>query len=312
MLSVTNTLALDSVQTVYGKDSVCILNTDDCSKSNITRLNDKCTFAANIITDNFLVNADFIISSPQKSLYSLPEALAEVKHTKSYKSALKNESGISVQTLKQGKFEHIYPIDLEEKLLKSISHGDFNEAKGIITMLFQSLSPADINSKNYDVLIYAMISTLIRASAGNNTILDFNKIFSDMQDSNKTVTEIENCVEILCAENKSSSSDSLHEKIFNYVLENYSNPNLNINTIALNFGVTYSHISSVFKEHYKHSLVDFIHRYRLEKAKDLIEHTNSSIAEIAEKVGFGNIRTFNRIFKKYFTVTPTEYKNTLK
>jgi two-component system response regulator YesN len=54
--------------------------------------------------------------------------------------------------------------------------------------------------------------------------------------------------------------------------------------------------------------VDFVSYVRVEHAKQLIEDHNSSISKIAEDVGYHNRRTFERAFKKWTGITPTEFK----
>lgn len=104
---------------------------------------------------------------------------------------------------------------------------------------------------------------------------------------------------------------SLSEKTLKYVLENYADPGLGVNAIAAHFAVSSFYLSKVFKASYKHTLVDFIHEYRLEKAKELIKTNQYSFAEISEILGYNHIRTFNRVFKKYIGATPSEYKKSI-
>ncbi len=108
-----------------------------------------------------------------------------------------------------------------------------------------------------------------------------------------------------------NSHQPLSEKTLKYVLENYADPGLGVNTIAAHFAVSSFYLSKVFKASYKHTLVDFIHEYRLEKAKELIKTNQYSFAEISEILGYNHIRTFNRVFKKYIGATPSEYKKSI-
>lgn len=54
-------------------------------------------------------------------------------------------------------------------------------------------------------------------------------------------------------------------------------------------------------------------RLRLEHALDLMEaHGEASLTEIAFAVGFSNLRSFQRLFKRYLGVTPIEMKKALR
>ena len=54
--------------------------------------------------------------------------------------------------------------------------------------------------------------------------------------------------------------------------------------------------------------VDFVSYVRVKEAKQLIERHDTSISEIAANVGYQNRRSFERAFKKWTDVTPTEFK----
>jgi two-component system response regulator YesN len=54
--------------------------------------------------------------------------------------------------------------------------------------------------------------------------------------------------------------------------------------------------------------IDFVAYVRVEHAKQLIEEHDAAISEIAADVGYHNRRTFERAFKKWTGITPTEFK----
>lgn len=46
-------------------------------------------------------------------------------------------------------------------------------------------------------------------------------------------------------------------------------------------------------------------------AKNLLEQTSMAVTDIALESGFGSLRNFNRVFKKHFYKTPTEYRQSI-
>lgn len=56
------------------------------------------------------------------------------------------------------------------------------------------------------------------------------------------------------------------------------------------------------------SPVEYVTRLRIERAKDLLSQNNSSVAAVAEAVGYTNRHYFQRLFKKYTGKTPGEYR----
>ncbi len=55
----------------------------------------------------------------------------------------------------------------------------------------------------------------------------------------------------------------------------------------------------------------FVNKYRIEYAKELLENKNNydRISDIYRKVGFKQQTTFNKVFKNFVKLTPSEYSN---
>ena len=69
-----------------------------------------------------------------------------------------------------------------------------------------------------------------------------------------------------------------------------------------------SYLSDLFKSETGVSPGTYLIRLRMEKARQLLRTTFLSIKQIAAEVGYNSGRDFAHYFKKYFDVTPTEYR----
>nr|WP_275900692.1 helix-turn-helix transcriptional regulator [Paenibacillus periandrae] len=75
------------------------------------------------------------------------------------------------------------------------------------------------------------------------------------------------------------------------------------------FSLTPSYVSKQFKTYTGEALLDYINKTRMEEAKRLLALQNLTVTEIAGRVGYADINTFNRIFKKLEGITPGKYKD---
>lgn len=65
---------------------------------------------------------------------------------------------------------------------------------------------------------------------------------------------------------------------------------------------------TLFKQQTGVSCTEFVIQVRLNKASELLINTSHSILDIATDVGFNNLSNFNRQFKRYYQLTPSQYR----
>lgn len=67
-------------------------------------------------------------------------------------------------------------------------------------------------------------------------------------------------------------------------------------------------LSRKFKECTGETVLEYIHRLRIDKARKMLLETDDKITEIATSVGFNDISFFNKTFKRRMNLTPREYR----
>lgn len=82
-----------------------------------------------------------------------------------------------------------------------------------------------------------------------------------------------------------------------------------INKYAKICSLSSSRFSHKFKQVTGMPPLKYFMNIRLKRAKEFLRFSDLSISEIAERVGYDNPLYFSRIFKKAFSVSPTEYRN---
>jgi AraC-like DNA-binding protein len=65
----------------------------------------------------------------------------------------------------------------------------------------------------------------------------------------------------------------------------------------------------MFLKHTGFTLQQYIIHIRMEKAVDLLLHSNQTISEIGYSVGGYSIHYFSRLFRKKMGLTPSDYRN---
>ncbi len=95
-------------------------------------------------------------------------------------------------------------------------------------------------------------------------------------------------------------------------IQKYYMKDLGIAQIAYHFGLTPNYLSSLFHKEVGKTFINYLTEIRLKQAVYYISSGSMSIKEIGEVVGYQNSRHFSRVFKKYYGMTPTEYRESKK
>ncbi len=104
-----------------------------------------------------------------------------------------------------------------------------------------------------------------------------------------------------------SINDKLLDRIMNVITLNLSSPDLNVEFVAKEVGISRVHLHRKLKEITNQSTRDFIRNIRLKHAAHLLTKTDYNMSEVADIVGISSPTLFSRLFKDLYGVTPREY-----
>ena len=93
-----------------------------------------------------------------------------------------------------------------------------------------------------------------------------------------------------------------------YIQEHYANPSLSAASIAEQFKISPSYLSRIFKLDMGVGLVEYLHRIRIDAAKELLQHTDMGVEEVAARSGFSNRWSLTRVFKELEGTTPGAFR----
>lgn len=72
------------------------------------------------------------------------------------------------------------------------------------------------------------------------------------------------------------------------------------------------HFHRIFKSYTRETVKEFLVRLKIERAANRLKHSEDTIGQIAFDNGFDNHESFTRAFKRYFELTPKEYREASK
>ncbi|MFN0719814.1 AraC family transcriptional regulator [Vibrio cyclitrophicus] len=115
---------------------------------------------------------------------------------------------------------------------------------------------------------------------------------------------------LFSSDDEDEASDKLG-KVEAFLVNNF-NHDISVNNLAKHLYISESSVRRLFQKHYNESFSQRLKKIRLNVACDLLINTSLPVNLILEKVGYDNQANFNRQFKSYKQVTPTQYRSAMK
>jgi transcriptional regulator GlxA family with amidase domain len=117
------------------------------------------------------------------------------------------------------------------------------------------------------------------------------------------------CWRALTTLNMQQAADHGLPAWFSAVLEQlHADPNVSVDQLARGIGISTAQLRRHFQRRFGASPREYLNRVRLEDARQLLETTDLSAADIARRIGFHSASHFNTLFKNAFAVPPAQYR----
>ena len=104
-----------------------------------------------------------------------------------------------------------------------------------------------------------------------------------------------------------TGAKKLSAYLTSYISAHYSE-DISLTRLSENMGYSLPYISKCFREEIGMSFVEYLQRYRIQQACRLLLLENTSISQVAEDVGYRDLKFFSSLFKSIVGVTPSAYR----
>ena len=91
-------------------------------------------------------------------------------------------------------------------------------------------------------------------------------------------------------------------------LDEHLHEDINLDLVADKLNITPGYLSSSFKEKTGTNFSDYLNDLRIRRAKEHLTNLELRIQDVAGLVGYHNVNSFIRMFKRYAGITPGEYR----
>lgn len=219
-----------------------------------------------------------------------------------------------------GKTYH-YNAELDQKLLNAVKAGNEELAEEQLVLILNPYDMGKISLNVYRCLVFDIWRTISRAaeeSGSSDAAAQYSleeELFADVSPGRikeKFTEQIRQiCRRIQQAQKEGGRDKELSRKVQAYILEHFRDPDLNVSQIGLQFHLTPSYLSSLYKKQTGGSLLEYLNQARLAEAERLLKQ-GFSVTETAKQAGFRDSTYLIRVYKKKNGITPGQKKTILQ
>lgn len=213
----------------------------------------------------------------------------------------------------------IYSLDREYELKAKVRNGEKQAAQQVLDNLL-----VDIIEKHFghiDTVKTRIVELLVivsRAAVDGGADLDdilrlnarFYQELLEKKDPDEICLWTKDMLEIFVSrveESKNQRNLQAIQKAAEYIRLNYRHK-LTIDDIAQAVYLSPCYLSRIFKQSLGCTLMEYLTRIRVEKAKKMLRNPKYNVMQVAEESGFEDPGYFTRVFKKIEGVTPSRFK----
>ena len=212
-----------------------------------------------------------------------------------------------------------FPESIEENLITSVISGDKINIRKYIRMIIELNNLERSVFLKYITIYEKFIQTAAKILTSNPIQKKNNVLFQLIQpfqekkpESRKQLynflLDLFYKIADVYKDNPLDENKKLYKQIISYLKNNYSDPNLSLESIASFFHLAPSYLSRYFKKQTGKNYLQYITQLRIKKVKELLIFTSKKIYEIAEEVGFHSSIALVTLFKKHTGQTPKIFR----
>lgn len=295
-----------------------ILNVDSAEFDDelMARVEDGCREIRRLALGRFQAELSFCISGI-RAFGRLNEAYEQVKRTLAYKAFMASDICFADETGGSGRFH--YPAAYQKLLLHAILTGDREAAEECVSELFDKyLTNSEYPYPKLLQMIMMMmshvLSSLITEGYDIELLMDEIDLLQLQRSQNRhelqqsILSQVGRVIGYLEAvRDRSEGYGAIVKRAIAFMNEHYAD-NLSISDIADAIGISASHLSRSFKSEVGKSPLEYLTELRIGVGKQLLSDKSLPLQQIIGMIGYNDVHTFIRSFKKAVGTTPGEFR----
>lgn len=279
-----------------------------------------CRNVIEILTNSYTINIQATVSNPISSVLNLPDAFQETQQLRHFAQSINS----SVSLISQEDLQHGGSILLngdfirqEQILLNTIMTRKYDVVPTMVESILSnhvsalrenySLAQRRLLSISNILLEGVRIASIPGVSTAENA-----KMISGASSIRQLVDATKSVYGLMAEYCRDTTSETdIVALACNYIEQNLSDQNLNVNAICEAASVSNQRLTRMFQAQFHMAIAEYVNACRIKLAKELLADEQLTIVQISQRVGYSNTERFTRNFKKIEGITASEYRKML-
>ncbi len=208
---------------------------------------------------------------------------------------------------------YYYPGELAAQLTGFIEAGNQRQIRELFKVIQkENLEKRILSSRQMNWLLSDIRNTLLKSRF---SLREEERVKEGLETLDEKLDELPSlklwedlALELAKMWESNASENYLINQIKHYMEENYSDPSLCLTKISDEFSISECYFSYLFKKTTGENFSSYLEHLRMGKAIELLKTTNIKISQIFAQLGYNNITSFRRAFKKNYGVSPNQVR----
>lgn len=212
-----------------------------------------------------------------------------------------------------------FPFEQAEKLSHYLITGKTEAAVEIIQDTIQENVRRNVHRNQLEQIVKMMFYHMVRLADSmvdraslHEQELQFLEQVEMAENAEAMERALVQAAEAIGKHGKEEPDNKLNPAFISQYIDLHYMESLYLDHMAEVTGTTPKYFSNYFKKTFGINFVEYLNKVRLSHARELLKDKHLTIGEIAERTGYLNSSTFTTTFKKYYGVSPSEYRKKLQ
>lgn len=256
--------------------------------------------------------------SLSKVIYGMKDFQPEYQHMMEIHELRFYLGGNSViKTHEISSFHHLNydAINYHTIIINKVKERDFHTARDVMNDALQYIRENHIYPKEVKSYFIFILNNI----EGNEMVKGIRNVtsFEDLKEDiifSETLTKLTEVCNLMITRIEQWLQDRANSKyrreiqeIVDYIEQNLDKK-ISLHMIAGDVNLNESYLSRTFKQQTGKNLINFINEKKMDRAVELLQDPNIMIKEVAFQVGMEDQFYFNKVFKKFYGVSPSEFR----